>query len=80
MAKSRGATSFGSQWFVNLKDNTGLDYDNSQGDKFYPFAEVVSGMDVVEAIASVPVNNPQEGKPTEPVTITSIEITETPKS
>lgn len=47
MAKIPGQTTFGSQWFINLKDNPALDFDNAGGDKFYPFAEVVEGMDVV---------------------------------
>lgn len=50
MAKIPGQTSFGSQWFINLKDNPALDYDNAGGDKFYPFAEVLEGMDVVAAL------------------------------
>jgi cyclophilin family peptidyl-prolyl cis-trans isomerase len=80
MAKAGTSKFFGSQWFVNLKHNEGLDFDGGSSNQFYPFGEVTSGMDVVEQIAGVPVNNPQEGKPTEPVTITSVEITETPKS
>jgi cyclophilin family peptidyl-prolyl cis-trans isomerase len=51
MAKSSGATGFGSQFFINLKDNVSLDFDNKGGDKFYPFAEVTSGMDVVDKLA-----------------------------
>jgi cyclophilin family peptidyl-prolyl cis-trans isomerase len=50
MAKGGGATSFGSQWFINLKDNPSLDYTNP-ADKFYPFGQVTSGMDVVEKLA-----------------------------
>ncbi|MGH2608476.1 MAG: peptidylprolyl isomerase, partial [Tepidiformaceae bacterium] len=60
--------------------NPGLDFDGESSNQFYPFGEVVSGMDVVDAIAAVQVNNPQEGRPLEEVTITTIEITETPKS
>jgi cyclophilin family peptidyl-prolyl cis-trans isomerase len=76
MAKSAGATDFGSQFFINLKDNPALDYNNGRGDKFYPFAEVIQGMDVVEAIGSAPVSN---SKPIEPVTILSVTVRETPK-
>jgi cyclophilin family peptidyl-prolyl cis-trans isomerase len=79
MAKAGANKFFGSQWFVNLKDNPTLDFDSGSQNVFYPFAEVTSGMDVVEAIAAVPVNNPQQGVPLEDVTITTIEITETPK-
>ena len=50
MAKREGATTFGSQFFINLKDNPALDDANSEGDAFYPFAEVISGMDLVDQI------------------------------
>ena len=40
--RHRGASSFGSQFFINLKDNTTLDYNNPS-DKFYPFGEVTTG-------------------------------------
>ena len=39
MAKQAGATVFGSQWFINLVDNPGLDHDNGPSDSFYPFGE-----------------------------------------
>jgi len=77
MAKVSGQTQFGSQFFINLKDNPSLDYDNPSANKFYPFGEVVSGMDVVEAIGRVQVG--QGDRPVEPVIISTIEITETPK-
>jgi cyclophilin family peptidyl-prolyl cis-trans isomerase len=77
MAKVSGQTQFGSQFFINLKDNPSLDYDNPSANKFYPFGEVVSGMDVVEAIGRVQVG--QGDRPLEPVTISAIEIAETPK-
>src|SRR6185437_1534771 len=77
MAKASGASSFGSQFFINLKDNTSLDYDNPTANKFYPFASVTSGMDVVNAIAAVPTDS--NDKPTTPVVIQSVTITATPK-
>ena len=70
MAKAGNAKEFGSQFFINLKDNPSLD----SGNRFYPFAEVTSGMDVVDAIASVKVD--ANSKPVEPVIINSITITE----
>lgn len=75
MAKRQGASEFGSQWFINLKDNPSLDYTNP-GDKFYPFGEVTSGMDVVDAIGRA---GSAQGTPTEQVTITDIQIREIPK-
>jgi cyclophilin family peptidyl-prolyl cis-trans isomerase len=65
MAKGGGATSFGSQWFINFRDNPSLDYTNP-ADKFYPFGQVTSGMDVVDKLV-------QGDK------LTSITITESPK-
>ncbi len=79
MAKTGGAADFGSQFFVNLKDNPALDFNNARGDKFYPFAEVTQGMDIVDAISNVAVSNPSEGRPTEPVTILSVTVKETAK-
>ena len=72
MAKASGANEFGSQFFINLADNTALDYDNPRPDKFYPFGEVVSGMEVVDAIADSPVG--PGGKPDPAIRILSITI------
>jgi peptidyl-prolyl cis-trans isomerase B (cyclophilin B) len=47
MAKGSGQPYFGSQFFINLKHNPGLDFDNTRGDRFYPFGRVIEGMDVV---------------------------------
>jgi len=71
MAKVSGAAEFGSQFFINLKDNPSLDYNNPSANKFYPFAEVTSGMDVVDAIANAPT---QSDKPNPPITISTITI------
>jgi cyclophilin family peptidyl-prolyl cis-trans isomerase len=49
MAKVGGASNFGSQFFINLKDNPALDAGQGSAD-FFPFAEVVSGMDIVDSI------------------------------
>lgn len=47
----------GSQFFINLVDNTYLDWDNSQTPSKHPvFGEVVEGMDVVDKIAMQPVD------------------------
>jgi len=74
MAKVSGASEFGSQFFINLKDNTSLDYNNPSANKFYPFAEVTSGMDVVDAIGASPVG--AGDKPNPPITISTITIEE----
>jgi cyclophilin family peptidyl-prolyl cis-trans isomerase len=48
-----GAAVFGSQFFINLKDNPSLDFNNPTANKFYPFAEVTGGQSVVDAIGAV---------------------------
>ena len=62
MAKGAGQPYFGSQFFINLKDNPALDFDAGNRDSFYPFGRVIEGMDVVNAIV--------EGDVMESVTIT----------
>ena len=76
MAKVGGAANFGSQFFINLKDNTSLDYTNS-GDKFYPFGEVTGGQDVIDQIAQVKVDS--RFKPIDPVVIQSVIIGDSAK-
>ena len=45
----------GSQFFINLVDNSRLDFDKEPLTSKHPaFGEVIEGMDVVDAIAKVP--------------------------
>jgi cyclophilin family peptidyl-prolyl cis-trans isomerase len=76
MAKTSGAKEFGSQFFINLRDNPSLDY-TSPGDKFYPFGEVTSGMDVVDAIGAVQTDVSE--RPLQPINIISVTVAEAPK-
>ena len=62
MAKGAGQPYFGSQFFINLKDNPALDFDAGNRDSFYPFGRVIEGMDVVNALV--------QGDVIESVTIT----------
>ncbi len=66
MAKAGAVTNFGSQFFINLKDNPGLDTDTPTQKRFYPFAQVTGGMDVA-------------GKLVQGDIIQSVTITESPK-
>lgn len=50
MAKAGAVTNFGSQFFINLKDNPGLDQDTPSSKRFYPWARVTSGMEVVDKL------------------------------
>ncbi len=74
MAKQSGASEFGSQFFINVKDNPSLDYDNPSANKFYPFGEVTSGMDVVDAIANAPTGTGD--KPNPAITVESVTVVE----
>jgi peptidyl-prolyl cis-trans isomerase B (cyclophilin B) len=52
MAKAGAVTNFGSQFFINLKDNPSLDTDSSVQKRFYPFAQVTpDSMAVVAKLA-----------------------------
>jgi cyclophilin family peptidyl-prolyl cis-trans isomerase len=62
----------GSQWFVTLAD---LDEALRQVGSYSIFGRVTNGTDVVDAIAAVPVNDPEIGVPVNAVTIDSIVIT-----
>ena len=66
MARAAGSTKFGSQWFINLANNGSLGQDAPNQKRFYPFAQVTRGMDVVTQL--------RQGD-----RITSITITETPQ-
>ena len=59
----------GSQFFIALSDlNDGLPR------QYTIFGQVVTGMETVDAIAAVPVNDPQIGVPATPVVIESVTI------
>lgn len=73
MANTGQPNSGGSQFFINLADNTGLDFDKPPESSSHPvFGQVISGMDVIDEIAKIEVD--QMGIPVEPVIIESITI------
>lgn len=56
MANTGAPNSGGSQFFINLNDNTNLDFDKQPLTSKHPvFGKVVGGMDVVDAIANMPI-------------------------
>ncbi|MFM2339982.1 MAG: hypothetical protein RLZZ360_618 [Candidatus Parcubacteria bacterium] len=68
-----GPNSGGSQFFINLVDNTGLDFDKPPHSSKHPvFGRVVAGMEVVDAIGKVEVG--AGDRPTEAVIITKATI------
>ena len=72
MANS-GPNSGGSQFFINLVDNQRLDFDKPPASSKHPvFGRVVSGMDVIDAIAQVEVN--ATSLPLEPVVMEKVTI------
>ena len=75
MANSGQPNSGGSQFFINLVDNTGLDFDKEPFTSKHPvFGRVIDGMDVVDAIGSV--ETKERDIPIDPVIVESIEIIE----
>ncbi len=65
-----GPNTGGSQFFINLVDNTPLDSRHSV------FGKVVDGMSVVEAIGSAPVDQLDGNKPITSITIESVTLVE----
>ncbi|MFH1521373.1 MAG: peptidylprolyl isomerase [archaeon] len=72
MANS-GPNSGGSQFFINLVDNSFLDYDKQPLSSKHPvFGEVVEGMEIVDKIANVPTG--AGDKPVEEVVIVKASV------
>jgi len=70
---NRGPNTGGSQWFINLVDNTFLDYDKPPGSSKHPvFGIVVEGLDIVDLI-SIAQTGPAD-KPKDNIIINRIEI------
>lgn len=71
MANTGAPNSGGSQFFINLVDNTNLDFDKFPPQSKHPvFGEVVAGMEVVDAIGAV--ETMPGDRPVEPVIIRDI--------
>ena len=78
MARTPDPHSATAQFFINVKDNTFLDFRNpsTQGWGYCVFGKVVEGMDVVDKIRSVQTGNAgfHQDVPIEDVIIESVEI------
>lgn len=73
MANTGQPNSGGSQFFINVADNTALDFDKEPMTSRHPvFGKVIDGMDVVQAIEAVETN--ERDVPNDPVVIESITI------
>jgi peptidylprolyl isomerase len=72
MANS-GPNSGGSQFFINVADNTNLDFDKQPLTSKHPvFGHIIAGMDVIDTISAVETN--ERDLPLEPVVIESVKI------
>jgi peptidyl-prolyl cis-trans isomerase A (cyclophilin A) len=73
MARTTEPNSATSQFYINVADNTSLDYVSSSSPGYAVFGKVVTGLDVVNAIAAVPTQtvNGNSNVPVTDVTITS---------
>jgi peptidyl-prolyl cis-trans isomerase B (cyclophilin B) len=80
MARTSMVDSATSQFFVNVVDNGFLDHTGKTPDRFgyAVFAQVIEGMDVVDAIREVKTGNKggHQDVPVEPVFINSIKLVE----
>ena len=73
MANTGQPNSGGSQFFINVVDNLGLDFDKPPMGSSHPvFGKVISGMDIVDAIVTTEVD--MSDRPVEEVIINRIEI------
>ncbi|MFC0178727.1 peptidylprolyl isomerase [Thorsellia kenyensis] len=78
MARTNDPDSATSQFFINLVDNSYLDYVSDRSPGYCVFAEVIEGMDVVEKIKDVKTSRHgiHQDVPVEAVVITHVTITE----
>jgi len=76
MARTGDPHSASAQFFINLKDNSFLDYPGRDGWGYAVFGKVVQGFDVVQKIALVPSGNagPHQNVPNTPVIIESVKL------
>ena len=78
MARTMVVDSATSQFFINLVDNSFLDFTSPtpQGFGYAVFGKVIDGMDVVDAIAKVKTgfSGPHQNVPESPVVIRSVVI------
>ena len=76
MARTNDPHSATAQFFINLKDNSFLDYPGRDGWGYAVFGKVVQGFDIVQKIAMVPTSTagPHQNVPTTPVLIESVTL------
>jgi len=79
MARTGDPHSASAQFFINLKDNSFLDYPGRDGWGYAVFGKVTKGMEIVNKIAKMPTSSAggHENVPTTPVIIESVKVNET---
>lgn len=76
MARTSDPSSATSQFFINVVDNTMLDYPNPDGHGYAVFGKVTSGFDVIDTIKAVATQNSRGmgDVPVTPVVIYSVTV------
>ncbi|MBU3621710.1 peptidylprolyl isomerase [Polynucleobacter sp. CS-Odin-A6] len=81
MARTSDPDSATAQFFINVKDNEGLNYPNAMGNGYTVFGKVISGAQTIDAIRKVPTmiaSTPKSGRmsdvPSKQVTIESATV------
>lgn len=77
MARTADPHSASAQFFINVKDNSFLDYPGQDGFGYAVFGKVIKGTDVVNKIKSVETTNSgmHQNVPVKPVVIESASVT-----
>ena len=78
MARTSDPNSATSQFFINVKDNANLDYPSFDGYGYAVFGKVTKGLDICDAIVSVPTGlvGGHGDVPSEPIIIKSVKVAE----
>lgn len=78
MARTGDPHSATSQFFINVKDNANLDFPSFDGWGYAVFGKVTKGIEICDAIVSVPrgKKGPHDDVPNETITITKATITQ----
>jgi cyclophilin family peptidyl-prolyl cis-trans isomerase len=74
MANTGQPNSGGSQFFINLTNNPYLDYFTPGGSKHPVFAQIIDGLDTIDAIGSAPTD--RGDSPNTPIEVLGVTITE----
>ena len=73
MARTGNPNSATAQFFINVADNSALDYPNPDGHGYAVFGKVIAGMEVIDKIRTTPTTTqgPHQNVPVTPIIIES---------